>query len=290
MTTSPNTIRNIVLVHGGFVDGSGWEGVYDDPDRQGLQRHRRPEPDHLARRRRRRHEARDRRAGRPGHPRRPFLWRRRHHRSGQRPEGEGARLHRRLRARRRRVGLVADRQPAAGRAGAADPAAAGRLPVPRPRQVRRLVRRRRRSGQGRLHGRLAGALGRRGARRRGHRAGLEGEAELVPGRHRRPHDPAAGAARHGRAGRRRGDRRPAAATPSTCRSRRPSPRSSKRRRRTPSPTLRSCRTDPYSRRSVLAWMLRHLFRPAPFLAQAARTLGSSPFNPGSRGPGSFRRQ
>jgi len=22
-------IRNIVLVHGGFVDGSGWQGVYD---------------------------------------------------------------------------------------------------------------------------------------------------------------------------------------------------------------------------------------------------------------------
>ena len=23
-----NTARNVVLVHGGFVDGSGWEGVY----------------------------------------------------------------------------------------------------------------------------------------------------------------------------------------------------------------------------------------------------------------------
>jgi len=22
-------IRNVVLVHGGFVDGSGWQGVYD---------------------------------------------------------------------------------------------------------------------------------------------------------------------------------------------------------------------------------------------------------------------
>jgi pimeloyl-ACP methyl ester carboxylesterase len=27
MTTTNSTIRNIVLVHGGFVDGSGWEGV-----------------------------------------------------------------------------------------------------------------------------------------------------------------------------------------------------------------------------------------------------------------------
>jgi pimeloyl-ACP methyl ester carboxylesterase len=30
------TIRNIVLVHGGFVDGSGWQGVYDDLARGGL--------------------------------------------------------------------------------------------------------------------------------------------------------------------------------------------------------------------------------------------------------------
>jgi pimeloyl-ACP methyl ester carboxylesterase len=28
MSTSTSTIRNIVLVHGGFVDGSGWEGVH----------------------------------------------------------------------------------------------------------------------------------------------------------------------------------------------------------------------------------------------------------------------
>ncbi|MEU7749259.1 alpha/beta hydrolase [Nonomuraea sp. NPDC049158] len=30
------TIRNIVLVHGGFVDGSGWQGVYDELTRAGL--------------------------------------------------------------------------------------------------------------------------------------------------------------------------------------------------------------------------------------------------------------
>jgi len=30
------TIRNIVLVHGGFVDGSGWQGVYDDLVRDGF--------------------------------------------------------------------------------------------------------------------------------------------------------------------------------------------------------------------------------------------------------------
>ena len=44
-------------------------------------------------------------------------------------------------------------------------------------------------------------VGRRGAQRRGHRARLAQQAELVPGRHRRPDDPAAGAASHVRAGR-----------------------------------------------------------------------------------------
>ena len=27
-TRTPAEVRNVVLVHGGFVDGSGWEGVY----------------------------------------------------------------------------------------------------------------------------------------------------------------------------------------------------------------------------------------------------------------------
>jgi hypothetical protein len=26
---SPTEIKNVVLVHGGFVDGSGWQGVYE---------------------------------------------------------------------------------------------------------------------------------------------------------------------------------------------------------------------------------------------------------------------
>ena len=36
---------NVVLVHGGFVDGSGWEGVYQPADEGRLQRQHRPEPD-----------------------------------------------------------------------------------------------------------------------------------------------------------------------------------------------------------------------------------------------------
>jgi pimeloyl-ACP methyl ester carboxylesterase len=27
---TPDEIRNVVLVHGAFADGSGWRGVYDD--------------------------------------------------------------------------------------------------------------------------------------------------------------------------------------------------------------------------------------------------------------------
>src|SRR5437879_3886800 len=30
------TIKNIVLVHGGFVDGSGWQGVYDELAKDGF--------------------------------------------------------------------------------------------------------------------------------------------------------------------------------------------------------------------------------------------------------------
>ena len=27
-TSAPRNVKNVVLIHGGFVDGSGWEGVY----------------------------------------------------------------------------------------------------------------------------------------------------------------------------------------------------------------------------------------------------------------------
>jgi hypothetical protein len=31
-----NAVRNVVLVHGGFVDGSGWQGVYESLIRDGF--------------------------------------------------------------------------------------------------------------------------------------------------------------------------------------------------------------------------------------------------------------
>src|SRR5260370_4255908 len=34
-TKTTTAVKNIVLVHGGFVDGSGWEGVYKNPTEKG---------------------------------------------------------------------------------------------------------------------------------------------------------------------------------------------------------------------------------------------------------------
>ena len=41
-------IKNVVLVHGGFVDGSGWQRVYKILNRRGLQCPYRAEPNVVA--------------------------------------------------------------------------------------------------------------------------------------------------------------------------------------------------------------------------------------------------
>ena len=128
--------------------------------------------------------------------------------AGNRPEGEGAGLYRRLRARQRRIGRVADRQSAARARRCRRSCRRRTASCSSIAKVRRLLRGRCGRRRGRLHGGLPSALGRRRARRRSHRAGVEGEAQLVSGRHRRPHDPARRAALHGQARRRRGRPRP----------------------------------------------------------------------------------
>ena len=207
-------VRNVVLVHGGFVDGSGWRGVYDAADGRRLQRQRRAEPDALARRAtstttRSVLDA----AGRPGDPRRPLLRRRGHHRGGHATSNVAGLVY--IAAFAPDAGESvqhADRRPAARRAGAADPAAAGRLPVPRPRQVR--GSRSPATCPADDAAFMADSQVPWGVEALGgddHRAGVAQQAELVPGRDRRPDDPAARAARHGRAGRRdrrRGGRQP----------------------------------------------------------------------------------
>ena len=126
-TPSTPLLPNIVLVHGGFVDGSGWQGVYEL----------------LA----------PRAIASPSCRTRPCRWRAtslppsRYSTSSTgrssssatptaapsspRPARDervaGAGLHRRVRTRQGRVGEHADRRPSARRAGAADPAAARRI-------------------------------------------------------------------------------------------------------------------------------------------------------------------
>ena len=59
---NPTPAKNVVLVHGGFVDGSGWQRRLRHPEEGRLQRQHRAEPDDLAGRRRRRDQARHRRS------------------------------------------------------------------------------------------------------------------------------------------------------------------------------------------------------------------------------------
>ena len=42
------SVKNVVLVHGGFVDGSGWQGVYDLLKKRRVQGVDRPESDRVA--------------------------------------------------------------------------------------------------------------------------------------------------------------------------------------------------------------------------------------------------
>ena len=104
----------IVLVHGGFVDGSGWEGVFKRLRKNGynvtiVQNPTISLSDDVAA-----DAPRHRGEQRPGDPGRPFVRWRGHHGSRQRPEGRGTRLHRGLRPRQRGVGREADCQSRAG--------------------------------------------------------------------------------------------------------------------------------------------------------------------------------
>ena len=69
-------------------------------------------------------------------------------------------------------------------------------------QIRWLLCRRRRSKDRRFHGRVPSAVGRRRPWRRSHRAGLEVQAKLVSPSPRRPDDSLSGTAIHGETGRR----------------------------------------------------------------------------------------
>ena len=162
--------KNVVLVHGGFVDGSGWEGVYHLLTQDGYNVSIVQNPTLSLDGRRRRDPARPRRAGRPGRPRRPLLRRRRHHRGRHRTTKVAALVY---------IAAFAPDEGESVNTLIADPPPGAPVPPILPPQDGFLFLDREKfhasfaadvhADAGRVHGRLAGALGRRRARRRGHR-------------------------------------------------------------------------------------------------------------------------
>jgi hypothetical protein len=75
--------KNVVLVHGGFVDGSGWAGVYNELRKDGYTVSVVQNPDAFAPRRLGRDQAHHRRARRAGRARWPLLRRSGDHRGRQ---------------------------------------------------------------------------------------------------------------------------------------------------------------------------------------------------------------
>jgi len=68
---APTGIKNVVLVHGAFADGSGWEAVAKILEKDGYTVSVAQPPRDLLRRRPKVHEGRHRRHGRAGRPGRP---------------------------------------------------------------------------------------------------------------------------------------------------------------------------------------------------------------------------
>jgi pimeloyl-ACP methyl ester carboxylesterase len=171
-------INNIVLVHGGFVDGAGWRGVYDILKKDGFNVRvvQNPTISLMG-------DVAATKLVIHSHPG-PII-----------PVGHsyGEVVITEAGTDSNVAGLVyiTTFAPDAGEsvntlianpppnAGAADFAAQGRLSVSSRSQIRGFLRRRRRSEDRRIHGRLPGAVGRGRPWRRGHSAGLEVETQLV---------------------------------------------------------------------------------------------------------------
>jgi len=175
-TSAPRNVKNIVLIHGGFVDGSGREGVYNTLKKKGyniaiVQNPAISLADDVAVTKRV-IAAQDGPVILVGH-------------------SYGGVVITEAGADPKVVGLVyvaafapdrgnADQESSAGGAGTANPTAAGRVPLSGPVQVRGLVRRRCKSWFGRFHGRFSGSMGRAGTQRNGERTSVEIQAQLVP--------------------------------------------------------------------------------------------------------------
>ena len=226
---------NVVLVHGGFVDGSGWQGVYDLLTDRRLPGGRRAEPDPVPRGRRGSHAHGPRSPGRA-------------HRSWWGHSYGGAMIseagtHERVAA----LAYISAFGPDAGESVNTlidtFPAGGPQPPILPPVDGFLLLDR------DKFHASFAGDLsveqaafmadsqvpvGRGRPRRRRQRARLAEQAELVPGHNRGSDDPARRTADDGRAprrDRRRGRREPLGLRLSTCCRRRPDQASGNRRHR-----------------------------------------------------------
>lgn len=99
-------VKNVVLVHGAFADGSGWRGVHEELTRRGYRVAIVQKSAHLTGRRRRRDETGagpDRGRRRPG---RRFLGWNGHHGSGGAPQGREPGLRLRVGPRRRCCAVI----------------------------------------------------------------------------------------------------------------------------------------------------------------------------------------
>ena len=182
-TSTTRDVKNVVLIHGGFVDGSGWEGVYSTLKKKGYNVTIEQNPtislaDDVALTKRI-IAAQDGPVILVGHSYGGVSG----HRSGERPQGRGARLYCSICPRQWRVSRNADQKSSAGGVRASNLAAAGRVPLSRPVQVRGVICRRCESRFGWVHGRFSGSVGRAGTQRNGGRTRVEVQAELVPGFH-----------------------------------------------------------------------------------------------------------
>jgi pimeloyl-ACP methyl ester carboxylesterase len=176
-------MKNIVLVHGGFVDGAGWEGVYQILKKQGYNVSVVQNPtislQDDVKVTKRILDAQDGPAILVGHSYGGAVITE----AGTHPKVAGlVYITAFAPDKGESVGsLIKDPPP--GRTGTPDSASAGWIFVPGQQEVSGLFCRGRRSGKSRIHGRLPGALGIGGSQWLHQRTSVEDEAKLVFGGH-----------------------------------------------------------------------------------------------------------
>jgi Alpha/beta hydrolase family len=161
-TKSTTVVRNVVIVHGGLVDGSGWEAVYNLLKKDGytvtiVQNPTISLADDVAFTKRA-IAALNGPVILVGHS-----------------YGGGAGLCRCLCARQRRICIPAHQGPTSWRASTADPSSRRWLSTAREGKIPCVFRRRCESRKSRIHGRLASAVGCERGWRHHQRSGMEGK-------------------------------------------------------------------------------------------------------------------